>query len=275
MITIDTPPGGFNEEPIEVGATHMSLNGTSTKDVFGYKRRWSIPLAGLAPTALSWFELCYRNSTGPAYFLDEQRINRLSVAASSTLSAWAQTDAFSASQGPGVVSTTTAGVPARLSCTTGTEVLQTLAPLSALHWTPTVAGTIRAGDALVPVGLGEKVCFSIYLLSGACTIELVPFGPTLVAGAPLIGGVTLAENKPRRYLTVTIPSDGSVVAVKPQLRVLAAGAVDTIGWQVEAAELPSPWVLGSPAAHVLVALGTLGRRHYGNNIDSALSLSEV
>jgi hypothetical protein len=275
MILVDAPPGGFDEEPVEFGGTHFSLNGTATKDVFGYKRKWSIPLVGLAPTALSWFELCYRMAVTQPYFLDEKRINRLSAAASSTLSAWDPADAFTASQGPTVLTTTTTGVPARLSTTSGSEVLQALAPMSALRWSPTVAGTVMATDALVPVSPGEVVCFSVYILDGICTVELVPYGPTLVAGAAVTGGVDLAENVTRRYLTYTVPTNGTVVAVRPRLRVLAADTVDTIGWQVEASALPTPWVLGSPAARVLVSLGTGKRRHFANNLDGTLVLTEV
>ena len=273
MIVIDVPPGGFDEVPVEMGATHISINGTATKDSFGYKRTWSIPLAGLTPTALSWFELCYRNAVGPVYFLDESRINRLSEAASSTLSAWAPTDAFTATSG--ALTTTTTAVPARLTTTTGPEAIYSLAPLTALRWAPVAAGTVLASDVLVPVGPGEQICFSLYLLDGVCTTELVPYGPTGVAGAAITGGISQVENVPRRYLTTTIPTDGTIVAVRPRLRVLVADTVDTIGWQLEASDLPTPWVLGSPAAQVLVSLGKHGRRHFGNNIDSTLTLTEA
>lgn len=275
MIVVDVPDGGFEEVPVEIGATHISLNGTATKDSFGYKRTWSIPLAGLAPTALSWFEMCYRNAVGPVYFLDESRVNRLSEAASSTLSAWAPVDAFTASGGPAVISTTTTGVPDRLSTTVAGEVIQALAPLSALRWTPLAAGTVLASDVLIPVGLGEEITFSVYVLDGVFTIEIVPYGPTGVAGAAIVGGVNQAENVTRRYLHTTIPTDGSVVAVKPRLRVLVADTVDTIGWQLESGVLPTPWVLGSPPARVLVSLGSHTRRHFGNNVDSTLALTEV
>lgn len=276
MIVMDVPDGGLEEVPVEIGATHISLNGTATKDSFGYKRNWSIPLAGLAPTALSWVEMCYRGAAGAVYFLDEGRINRLSESASSTLSAWAPADAFTASGSSVVLDTTVAGVPARLSQTTGTTVTWALAPFSALRWTPLVAGTVIAGDVLVPVGLGEQICFSLYLLDGVCTIELVPYGPTGVAGAAITAPIVdLAENVTRRYLTTTIPTDGTIVAVKPRLRVLAADTVDTLAWQLEAAALPSPWVLGSPPARVLVSLGTHTRRHFGNHIDSTVALTEV
>jgi hypothetical protein len=275
MIFVDAPPGGFDEDPVEYGATHFSLNGTATRDRLGFKRQWSIPLPGLAPTALSWFELCYRSAVSQPYFLDERRINRLSVPASSTLSAWDPHDAFTASQGPTVLSTTTTSVPARLSTTIGGEVIQALAPIWALRWAPTAAGTVMATDALVPVAPGEQVCFSVYILDGVCTVELVPYGPTLIAGAPVTGGVDLAENETRRYLTYTTPGDGSVVAVQPRLRVLAADTVDTIGWQVQASALPTPWVLGAPAARVLVSLGSGRRRHFANNLDSTLTLTEI
>jgi len=273
MIVIDVPDGGFNEEPLQIGATHTSLNGTATRDTFGYKRNWSIPLQGLEPTALSWFELCYRGAAGPVYFLDESRVNRLSEAASSTLSAWSPVDPFTASSGT-LVSTVT-GVPARLSTTTGATVVQALAPIYALRWTPVAAGTVLASDVLVPVARGEQVCFSLYLLDGVCTIELVPYSAAGVAGSPITGGINLAENVTRRYLTTTIPTDGSVVAVRPRVRVLVADTVDTIGWQLEAAALPSPWIQGSPPCRVLVSLGGHKRRHYGNNIDSILTLIEV
>lgn len=273
MIVVDTPPGGFNEVPVELGALHTSLNGTATKDVFGYKREWSIPLVGLAPTALSWFELCYRQAAGDCYFLDELRINRLSETVSSTLSAWSGITAFTATNG--VLSTTTIGVPLRLRCTTATGVFQALAPISALRWVSTAAGTCTATDTYVPVLPGEQVTFSVYVVAGTFSLEIVPYGPTLTPLTAITGGSTQTENLVRRYITYTAPLDGSVVAVRPQIRVTGATTVDSIGWQLEASALPSPWVLGSPPCRVLIALGTHHRRSFGNNLDGSLTLTEV
>jgi hypothetical protein len=273
MIVIDVPPGGLDEALVEIGATHVSLNGTATKDIFGYKRAWSIPLAGLAPTALSWFELCYRNAVGDCYFLDELRNNRLSEQSSSTLSAWSGITAFVASNGN--LSATTAGVPLWLQCSTATGVVQALAPLSALRWIASAAGTCQASDTLVPVAPGEQVCFSCYAVAGAFTVELVPYDPTLAPLAVVSGGSTVAENLVRRYITYTAPTNGAGVVVRPQIRVTGATTVDSIGWQLEAAPVPSPWVLGSPPCRVLVALGTHRRRHFGNHMDGVLTLTEV
>lgn len=274
MVLVDTPGGGFTEVPTEFGATHVSLNGTATKDVFGYKRAWSIPLIGLAPTARSWFELAYRNAVGPCYFLDEERVNRLSEAASSTLSAWSPVTALTASINQATVTTSPLAV-ATLSYTAAGVVVQARAPLSSVAWTPTAAGTLIADDFLVPVGPGEHVVFSLYVVSGAFTVELVPYGPTLAPLAAIVGGVDQAENLTRRYLTYAVPGDGSVVAVRPRVRVAGAGLVRSVGWQLEQGDLPTAWVLGAPAAKVLVSIGSTRRRSYGNNIDSTLALMEA
>ena len=273
MLAVDLPTDGFDDTLDELAAVHQALSGVRTKDVFGHKRSFSVPLEGLSARAASWFEMAARGALGqPLYFLDEYRVNRLGAAVSSTLSAWSPYVVFSPTNG------------AAVAVTAATEALPVAAPdqpsqapAKAVTWTTTAAGVLVAQPtSYTPVIPGETVCFSAYVPAGAPTLELVPFAKgTLAAGAPIVGTVTVAGAPARKYVTYAVPADGSVVAVRPQVRVAGAGAVTLLALQLERGATPSAWVLGSGVPKVLVTANPSHRRRVGGYSDGSITLQEA
>jgi hypothetical protein len=271
MLSIELPSDGFDDTLDELGAVHQALSGLRTKDVFGHKRTFVIPLEGLAPSVVSWFEMAFRGSLGaPLYLLDEYRVNRLSGACSSTLSAWSPYTAFTASVGTFTATTTAVEF---LPAPGGPS----LAPAKALTWVATAAGLLTCQPTTyTPVKAGEVVTFSAYVPSGTVTLELVPFAKTtLTAGAPVTGTVSVAGTPLRRYVTYIVPSDGSVVAVRPQVRIAAAGTAVLLALQLEQGAVPSQWVQGSGVPKVLVGALSSHRRRVGGYLDGSAQLMEV
>jgi hypothetical protein len=275
LMRMDVPQRGFVDNPVELGALHTALSGRRTKDVFGHKRTITIPLENLTSKALSWFEACYLGAvTGPFYLFDPRHLNRLSTSASAM--AWPQSGVWTANSG---TVTTVAATSTLLSCATPDGTVHTPAPSYANSWNPTVAATLLADSgAYIPVVPGEELAFSAYVVSGNPTLEFIPYNAALVAQAPAAGTVTLAETPARRNVPYSVPSDGSVVAVRAQLRVVGAGTVVTLAWQVSTPQddgTPDPWVLGSGVPKVLVDDLPERSEHAQYLTSSTLSLLEV
>lgn len=273
LLSVDLPTDGFDDTLDELGAVHTSLSGVRTKDVFGHKRSFAIALEGLTARALSWFEMAFRGALGaPLYLLDEARVNRLGAACSSTLSAWSPYVMFTPANGAVVAVASTVEllpVPAPNA--------PSLAPAKALQWMATAAGALVCQPGTyTPVVPGESVTFSAYVPSGAVTLELVPFAKTtLAAGAPIVGTVTVAGAPARKYVTYAVPGDGSIVAVRPQIRVAGAGVVTVLGLQLERGATPSAWVQGSGVPKVIVLTLPSHRRRVGGYTDGSITLQEA
>lgn len=273
LMPVELPTDGFDDTLEELAAIHQALSGVRTKDVFGHKRSFSIPLEGLSARAASWFEMAARGALGqPLYLRDEYRENLLGAAVSSTLSAWSPYVVFAPTNGTAVPVAAPLGV---LPVASPDQPSQ--APAKALTWTSTAAGVLVCQPTTyTPVVPGETVCLSAYVPSGAPTLELVPFAKdTLAAGAPIVGTVTIAGAPPRRYVTYAVPADGSVVAVRPQVRVAGAGAVTLLALQLDRRATPGPWVLGSGVPKVIVSAMPTHRRRVGGYSDGSISLLEA
>jgi hypothetical protein len=280
MMQVEHAGVGWSMATDTIGALHASLNGTATRDVFGHKARITVPLLGLDPGALSWFEMAYRGALGKLYFMDLQRTNRLSAMVSTTLSAWSADQRFQAITQPVSV----AAAVATLRHTAGTGVQDNPAPERAASWTPvapfpaylSVVG--YAGTSLVPVIPGETLVFSVYRQSGAApSLRITPLSASLTPGTPVDGASVIAENLDRYYLAYTVPGDGSVAAVRPALSRAAGGATVTIGWQLEASPsgLPTAWVMGQHVPAVLVESMPQERRGHGVHVDGSFVLREI
>jgi hypothetical protein len=270
LMVVDVPDGGFDDPIEEIGGMHESLNGTRTKDVLGHKATYKIRLDGLDPRALSWFEMAYRGALGyPLYFVDEQRINRLNAAASTARSAWSEVDPF-------VITSGTLAMVANpnllLPGTQDGATVQTPGPARSTTWTTTIGATLKVGD-IVPVREGEHLVFSLYVSSGTPSVEFTPFDASLTPLAQAGATQIIAGTPPRRYVTYTVPA--GVAAVRPLIRHPGAQASTFTGLQLEAGDLPSPWVQGAGVGTVLVDSFPLTRRKIANHTDAELTLVEA
>jgi hypothetical protein len=271
LMVVDTPQDGFDDAVEEIGGTRQSLNGTTTKDVFGYKASYKIGLDGLDPRALSWFDMAYRGALGaPLYFVDEQRTNRLTAAASSARSALGEDDPYSNLNG---TRTTVANTALLLPGVQDGVAVQTPAPVNAQQWVSTATGIVRCGP-MIPVQSGEHMVFSIYVLSGTPVLEFTPFDAT-GAALPQVGSTAtvIAGTTERRYLGY-VPAAG-VVAVQPCIRHMAAQSSTWTALQFEAGDTPTPWVLGGGGLQVIVDSFPTSRRRLGNYKDATITLLEA
>lgn len=273
MMRMDIPERGFDNTLDELGAVHTALSGRHTKDVFGHKRAISIPLPGLTPDALSWFEACFLGViSGPFYFMDPRHRNRLSASTSGM--AWPQARAWTPSSG---TVTRVAASATLLTCVTPDGVRNAPAPSYAASWTAAVGATLLADpNVLIPVLVGENLVFSVYVVSGNPTLELVPYDAALVAQPAITGTITLAETPQRRYVPYTVPT--GVVAVRARLRVAAGATVVTEAWQVgnpQAGGTPDTWVLGTGVPQVIYTELPESSDHLGGLVTSTLSLLEA
>jgi hypothetical protein len=272
MMAIQIPSGGFSAYLVENGVSHSPLSGRVTKDIFSRRRTFDIALDGLTPRALSWFEMLYTDAiSGPFYLIDSSRINRLRarIASSGTapISHNALDTDWTASSG---ALTYPAAAVVLLPC--GAHFSP--GPSTAVQWVPTAAGTL-IDTGIVPVLPGEQVTFSVYAQAGTPSLEIVPLNAALVAGAPITGTSVVAGTPPRRYVTYTVPTNGSVVAVQVQLRATAAGTYTTLAWQLEVGSSPGDWVLGTGVPRVLFDDETADRQAVGTYTGSEIILKEV
>lgn len=270
LLSLQVPIGGYDNPVTEFGALHEALSGAHTKDVFGYKRSFTIPLDALEPRAWSWFEMMYRQAlTPPYYLLDPRRRNRLGAAVSTTLSAWTnKTGIFTPSSGTAVAGAATATL-------LPSPGYSTPAPSSALVWTPTAAGTLLGENAPVPCLPGEMLCFSAYTQAGAPTLEIVPYNAALAPQTPATGTTVVSGTPNRSYVTYAVPSNGSIVAVRPQLRAAAAGTFTTLSWQLSDSSVPEPWVMGDGVIKFLVDQMPSHAEYLNRYTSGSLVLQEV
>jgi hypothetical protein len=271
MMVVDSPERGFSVDPGEVGVERQTIDGTRTKDVFGYKQEFQIDMDGLDARALSWFEMAFRGALGPTlYMLDEQRINRMSAAASSARSAWAYDDPFVVTSGiKTVVANTELLLPGVLD---GANV-ETPGPSNAWQWVTTIGATCQVGD-IIPVQEGEHLVFSAYLLdAGTPGLEFTPFTASLTPLAPAGSTTVIAGTPPRRYSTYVVPA--GVAAVRPLLRHPGAQTSIVTALQLEQGDTPTPWVMGVGIPRVMVKSAPMDRRKLGNYVDSKLTIVEV
>jgi hypothetical protein len=117
---------------------------------------------------------------------------------------------------------------------------------------PSVAGTLLGENNPLPVIPGEQLCFSAYVTAGAPTLEIVPYNTSLVAQPVQAGTSDVAGTVDRKYVVYDVPANGSIVAVRPQLRASAAGTYITLAWQLSDTALPEPWVMGDGVPRFLV-----------------------
>ena len=277
MMAITVPRAGFGAVPFEYGVLHQNLSGTATKDVFGQKWQYQVPLVQLEPRAFSYVEMLLRGVlSGPYYLLDPRRRNRLGPVVSGCginysangISPWVPSS--------GTV-TIVAAPEVSLPSPGG---VYTPGPSLGAQWAPTAAGTLVGGTTPVPVLPGETITFSVYAPIGSPTVELVPYAPGLVAQPPISGTVTTAGAPARKSITYVVPRDGSVVAVLPQLRVAAAGTYLTMAWQLTDGTAPEPWVVGGGVPKVLVdqvntSGATNGADFLGNTQSGTLVMYEA
>lgn len=271
MMMVDSPERGFSVDPGEVGVERQTIDGTRTKDVFGYKQEFKVDVDGLDARALSWFEMAYRGALGPTlYMLDEQRINRMSAAASSARSAWSYDDPFASTSGvETVVANTELLLPGVLD---GTNV-ETPGPNSAWQWVTTIGATCQIGD-IIPTQEGEHLVFSAYVLdAGTPELEFTPFAADLTQ-LPQVGATTVvASSPPRRYATYVVPA--GVAAVRPLLRHPGAQTSTVTALQLEEGDTPTPWVMGVGTPRVMIRSAPMDRRRLGNYMDSKFTIVEV
>jgi len=273
LVNLDIPDGGFTATLVEAGVEHAPLSGRITKDVFSRRREFTIGLDGLTPRALSWFELLYTDAiTGPFYLIDTSRPDRLRARISSTGTAPLSHNAVATdwtNPGGGAVT-----YPAATVTLLPNDITLSPGPSKAVQWVPGAAN-VFADSAQIPVVPGTPITFSCYVQAGTPTVEIVPLNTALVAGTPIAGTVVIAGTPPRRYVTYTPPSDGSVVAVQVQLRAGAAGTYTTTAWMLNTGALPVDWTLGTGVPRVLVTDMTADRWRVGTYTASTLTLKEV
>lgn len=277
MMAIQVPQAGMGAVPYEYGVLHQNLSGTSTKDVFGLKWTYQIPLEQFGPRAFSFIEMMLRGVlTGPYYLLDPRRRNRLGPVVSGCGINYSSIGNTPWVPSSGVV--TIVNAP-EISLPSPGNVY-TPGPSLAVQWVPTAAGTLVGGLNPVPVLPGETVTFSVYCPIGSPTVELIPYNASLVAQPSISGTTTVAGAPARKYITYIVPPDGSVVAVLPQLRAAAAGTFTTMAWQLTDGTAPEPWVIGGGVPKVIVdqvntSGATNGADYLSNTQSGTLSLFEA
>lgn len=273
LMVIDSPRGGYTAPVEEIGVVHQSLNGTRVKDVFGHKAAIKIDLDGLDARALSWFEMAYRGALGnQLYYVDEQRVNRLSAVVSSTRSAFADYDPFTQANG---TRTTVPNTALLLPATLDGSAVSTPGPISAQQWVTT--GTLnlcRPFTERIPVQPGEHLCLSVYQLSGDITLEFTPFAADGTQLGQQGVGASIAGSPVRKYATYVVPSSG-VASVVVGIRHAVAQTSVWTGLQLEQGDIPTPWVLGAGSPRVLVDEFPTRRRFVGNHMDGTITLLEV
>jgi len=264
MVALEVPSGGYKHDLVEYGSEHVPLSGQRTKDIVSVRNEFEIETDGLSPRALSWLRMLYVEAIpGPIYLRESSERNLLRARISSTSSTIANLPGAVDWVIPGVGDAVGAVTAANLTlpcAVPGEEV--TMAPYRVLTWTAAGSNRTLADAALIPVLPGEVLCFSAYVQSGTPTLEIVPYNAALVAQAPITGTSIIAGTPPRRYVTYTVPSNGTIVAVQVQLRLAAAGSTFTHAWQLETGTAtPRGWQLGLGVPKVMMTGDAQGDRH--------------
>lgn len=263
MMAIQVPAGGYSHDYVEYGSEHVPLSGLRTKDVLTIRNEYKIDTNGLTPRALAWFRMLYTEAiNGPLYLRESSEKNLLRPRISSTASSPVLLPFTLDWSAPGVGDVLSAPVAANLllpGTVPGEEL--TPAPTRAMSWVSAGSNRVVIDTALTPVLAGEQLCFSAYVQSGTPTLEIVPYNASLVAQTPITGTTTIAGTPPRRYVSYTVPTNGTIVAVAPQLRQAAAGTVVTHAWQLESGVLqPTTWAFGIGVPKVMFTGDMAGER---------------
>lgn len=252
MMAIQVPRAGFGAVPLAYGILHQNLSGTATKDVFGQKWYYQIPLEAMTPRAYSFIEMMLRGAlTGPYYLLDPRRRNRLGPVVSANGINYSATGINPWNNSNGTVTLITSTALMLPSTVNGASKL-TPGPSLSTQWVASAAGTLQGGRNPIPVLPGETICFSCYVLAGAPTVELVPYNAAGAPGTAYTGTIDVPGSPDRKYLLYTVPSNGSVVAVLPQIRAAGAGTYTTVAWQITDGYAPESWVMGGGIPKVTV-----------------------
>jgi hypothetical protein len=247
LVPIQVPVEGFSNTITEYGTLHSPLSGEQTKDVFGYKAAFQIPLDALDARAWSYVEMVFRGAvSGPYYLIDPRRRNRLTACLSSSTTVYSPTPVLFPSSG------TLGQILAATYLLPDTNGKFSQGPNAAAVWTTTAAASMLGEAAPIPVIPGETITFSCYVQAGSPTLELVPYNRAMVAQPPWTGTVDVPGSIDRKYITRRIPLDGSVIAVQPQLRAAGAGTYTTLAWQLTDHSGPESWVLGPGVFKVLM-----------------------
>lgn len=263
MVAIDIPTGGYTHDYVEYGSEHVPLSGLRTKDIVSVRHEFTIGTDGLTPRALAWFRMLYTEAIpGPLYLRETTEKNLLRLRVSSTSSTIAALPASTDWTIPGagdVVASVAATNTLLPSSIPGEEL--TPAPARALSWFSNGSNRTITDAQMVPVLPSEQLCFSSYIQSGTPTLEIVPYNAALVAGTAITGTVIVAGTPPRRYVSYTVPTDGSVVAVAVQLRQATSATTVTHAWQLEFGRLtPSAWAIGVGVPKVMFTDTMAGER---------------
>jgi hypothetical protein len=281
LMRIDVPTTGYKADLVEYGAEHVPLSGRRTKDVFSRRREFEIDTDGLTPRALAWFEMLYTEAiAGPLYLRESSRKNLLRARISSTASAPLTLNANSIDWTAPGAGDTFAGVASTTPLLPGTVPGGELVPgpSKALSYFANNANRTISDTAVIPVVPGEVLCFSAYKQSGSTpTLEIVPFNAALVAQTPVTGTSTVATTPNRLYVTYTVPTNGTIVAVSVQLRAATSGTYVTLAWQLESGSAtPTTWHLGAGVPQVMMSEGIEGGRHgVGAYTDTGITLKEI
>jgi hypothetical protein len=277
MMAMQVPQAGAGAMPFEYGVLHQNLSGVATKDVFGQKWYYQIPLEALDPRAYSWVEMMLRGAVaGPFYLLDPRRRNRLGPVVSGcgiNYSASGTSPWQPASGAVTIIAATATMLPSPGS-------VLTPGPSYAAQWVPTAAGVLIGGRNPIPVLPGEEVVFSCYCVSGSPSLELVPYNLAGAPGTAVTGTADVPGSPDRKYIAYQVPSNGSVVAVLPQIRAAAAGTFVTEAWQITNGTVPEPWVMGGGVPKVVLdqvnqSGATNGMDFLGNTQSGTLTLYEA
>jgi hypothetical protein len=273
LMRIDMPSDGFSATLVENGVEHAPLSGRVTKDVFSRRRLYEIDMDGLTPRALSWFEMLYTDAiTGPFYLIDTSRTNRLRARISSTGTAPISLNANSTDWiNPGAGPLT---YPAATAVLLPRDAILSPGPSKAVQWVPAAANVLTDAE-LIPVIPGEPLTFSCYAQAGAPSLEFVPYNAALAPQAAVTGTVVIASTPPRRYVTYTPPSNGTIVAVRVQIRAAAAGTFTTLAWMLNPGVLPDDWTLGTGVPTVMLTEMDSDREPVGRYTTPSLVLKET
>ncbi|TCO47295.1 hypothetical protein [Actinocrispum wychmicini] len=242
------PMKGLDATNERIGATHRSLNGTTSLDVLGHKRTYKIQWDYLTHDDLSYLEALHLGLIdGPLRLVDPQRRNRLRAQVSSGGSRSRTTAGFTATQGT-------------LAFTSGATPPDVFAA-GAITWTlPAAAGgRLTANDTLTdrtPLIPGEPVTLSLYAAGDPVTVQVVitPVDPSGQPGSPVFGPqVTLTGSYQRLPLTFIPGPSHAGCAVGVDVPIGGpTGTITTTGWQLEAAPTASPWVPGTGCPVVVI-----------------------
>lgn len=278
LMTIEVPSGGYKHDYVEYGSEHVPLSGQRTKDVFSTRHEFEIDTDGLTRRALSWLRMLYTEAIpGPLYLRESSEKNLLRQrisSSSSTIAALTNLADWTITAGDTVASVLATNL--FLPTTIPGEEL-TPAPARALSWTSAGTNRVLPDAVIVPVLPGELLCFSTYAQSGTPSLEIVPYNASLVAQTPITGTSVVTGTPPRRYVSYTVPTNGTIVAVGVQLRQATAGTVVTHAWQLEGGSLtPTSWHLGLGVPKVMFTGLMAGQRHgIGRYTDGTYTFKEI